>query len=85
MPNSLSNAFLITILGMGLVFGAILLLWGLMALLVRYTRDPADSLDQAGHDSHMMKEQAAVAAVSIALAQAASRNPTSFLCPQPHW
>ena len=34
MVQNLLNAVLITVIGMGLVFVAILLLWGLMALLV---------------------------------------------------
>lgn len=34
------NALWITLIGMGLVFLAILLLWGLLALLVRITAEP---------------------------------------------
>jgi sodium pump decarboxylase gamma subunit len=37
----MANALLISMFGMGLVFLAIILLWGLMALLVRLTREPA--------------------------------------------
>lgn len=36
------SALWITLVGMGLVFAAILLLWGLMALLVRLTREPEE-------------------------------------------
>ncbi|MBE0698388.1 MAG: OadG family protein [Anaerolineaceae bacterium] len=36
----MENALLITLFGMSLVFLSILLLWGLMALLVRLTREP---------------------------------------------
>jgi hypothetical protein len=36
------NALWITLVGMGLVFAAILMLWGLMALLVRLTREPEE-------------------------------------------
>ena len=35
----MANALLITLIGMGLVFVVILLLWGLMALLVRLTAE----------------------------------------------
>ncbi len=37
------NALWITLIGMGLVFAAILLLWGLMALLVRVAAEPAET------------------------------------------
>jgi Na+-transporting methylmalonyl-CoA/oxaloacetate decarboxylase gamma subunit len=40
MSQTLAYALQITVIGMGLVFAAILLLWGLMALLVRLTADP---------------------------------------------
>lgn len=39
----MENALWITLIGMGLVFAAILLLWGLMALLVHLTREPEQS------------------------------------------
>jgi len=73
------NALWITLIGMGLVFVAILLLWGLMALLVRVTAAaepeqsavveevyPAAALELGG--SQDCKRQAAAAAVAFALA-----------------
>jgi hypothetical protein len=42
----MANALLITLVGMGLVFIAILLLWGLMALLVRLTREPEPAVEE---------------------------------------
>lgn len=39
MAENLNIALQITVVGMGLVFAAIILLWGLMALLVRLTTD----------------------------------------------
>lgn len=39
----ITNALWITLIGMGLVFLAILLLWGLMALIVRLTAAPEES------------------------------------------
>jgi Na+-transporting methylmalonyl-CoA/oxaloacetate decarboxylase gamma subunit len=66
----------ITALGMGLVFGAILLLWLMMVLLTRFTRDkesediPAtDSLEPASVSESGFKLQAAAIAVAIALAE----------------
>ena len=76
------NALWITLIGMGLVFVAILLLWGLMALLVQLTAQsdrpekPAESLAEspasvetihADETGQMRKRRAAAAAVTIAL------------------
>ena len=38
MNSEIGFSLLITAIGMGLVFGAILLLWGVMGLLVRFTK-----------------------------------------------
>jgi Na+-transporting methylmalonyl-CoA/oxaloacetate decarboxylase gamma subunit len=64
----------ITALGMGLVFGTILLLWLMMVLLTRFTEDktdePAsDSLEPASVSETGFKLQAAALAVAIALAE----------------
>lgn len=79
----MANALWITLIGMGLVFLAILLLWGLMALLVRLTAErPAPQIQaaeaplasSAGDEQaeaerlHALRRKAAVAAVSAALA-----------------
>ncbi len=40
------DALWITLIGMGLVFAAILLLWGLMALLVRVAAEPAEAQEE---------------------------------------
>ena len=79
MDNAIIDALQITIVGMGLVFAAILLLWGMMAILVRLT---ADSSPSAPDSSHQIKEdqkkdqmelirkrRAALAAIAIAYAQ----------------
>ena len=65
---------------MGLVFGAILLLWGLMAILVRFVRDPQPVVvpDEAEKE---LKLRAAIAAVGLALAQASSSAPHEFPLP----
>jgi Na+-transporting methylmalonyl-CoA/oxaloacetate decarboxylase gamma subunit len=72
---SLSEPLQITIIGMSLVFGAILLLWALMALIVRLGGEDADDEEQliivssSEPDEMKMMEMAAVAAVTGALAQ----------------
>lgn len=72
----MSYALQITLIGMSLVFGAILLLWGVMALLVRFTTNetPVEPLpfeDEAATSSAELKHRAAAAAVALALAEAA--------------
>ena len=76
----MTNVLWITAIGMGLVFAAILLLWGLMALLVRVT-EPRPSaavpavveaipaaLTEAETDAELRRKRAAAAAVAVALA-----------------
>jgi Na+-transporting methylmalonyl-CoA/oxaloacetate decarboxylase gamma subunit len=80
MENALIDALQITIVGMGLVFAAILLLWGMMAILVRITSASSRSVPknsyQIGQDQKeedkmelVRKRRAALAAVAIAYAQ----------------
>ncbi len=78
----MGNALWITLIGMGLVFLAILLLWGLMVLLVRLTREPqkAQPAPLPGNEIPVTKEtptqaqlierkrRAAAAAVAVAFA-----------------
>jgi Na+-transporting methylmalonyl-CoA/oxaloacetate decarboxylase gamma subunit len=77
MAVNLSIALVITAIGMGLVFAAILLLWGLMALLVRLVKDPVEKdEEEAGASktetqSNENRRRAAAVAVAIALAQQA--------------
>jgi Na+-transporting methylmalonyl-CoA/oxaloacetate decarboxylase gamma subunit len=71
MSDVLTQALQITAIGMGLVFGAILLLWGVMNLLTAITADrpvtapvePASVMDSD------LRAQAAAVAVAIALAE----------------
>jgi sodium pump decarboxylase gamma subunit len=84
MAENLYNALLITVLGMGLVFAAILLLWGLMALIVRLApeRQPAQEETEAAASSLERKRQAAAIAVAVALAQhEAGNEPHEFPLP----
>jgi hypothetical protein len=66
---------------MGLVFSAIMLLWGVMALLVRFTRDPIQKEIPEEPDEEALKLQAASVAVSLALTQLASTEPHEFPLP----
>jgi Na+-transporting methylmalonyl-CoA/oxaloacetate decarboxylase gamma subunit len=73
MTTNLQLALQITLVGMGLVFAAIILLWGLMALLVRLAPEqPRQELPEAeeNHQADLeLKRRAAAIAVAVALAQ----------------
>lgn len=76
MSSELSLTLQITAIGMSLVFGAIVLLWGLMALLVRLTAErpaPAAAPDSSRTPLEL-KRRAAAAAVAAALAVEAQRQ-----------
>jgi Na+-transporting methylmalonyl-CoA/oxaloacetate decarboxylase gamma subunit len=71
MSTEMTIALQITLIGMGLVFGAILLLWALMAVLVRVAAEPIPETcgvtdNPAGLER---KRRAALAAIAVALAQ----------------
>jgi Na+-transporting methylmalonyl-CoA/oxaloacetate decarboxylase gamma subunit len=68
--NNLMLALEITALGMGLVFAAIILLWGLMNLLTRLTADRGSSSkrDAAPADGVDADRRAQAAAVAVAIA-----------------
>ncbi len=61
------DALWITLIGMGLVFAAILLLWGLMALLVRVAAEPAGAEAQ--------EEEAPAGASSVGEAERSAAVP----------
>jgi len=79
MDNLLLSLW-ITLLGMGLVFLAILLLWGLMALLTavlpRLERKRAQAADEEA-----LRAQAAAAAVAVALAHQRQSGARPFPMP----
>ncbi|MDI6694484.1 MAG: OadG family protein [Anaerolineales bacterium] len=85
MNENLILALQITLVGMGLVFAAILLLWGVMALLVRLTARSVDveaEQERAALTELERKQRAAAAAVAIALAQTAeATEPHEFPLP----
>ena len=78
MTNNFLLALQITALGMGLVFAAIILLWGMMNLLTAITADrsPASDIIPEGGSAKSvpimdrdLKAQAAAVAVAVALAE----------------
>ncbi len=71
----ITQALLITAIGMGLVFLGILILWGMMALLVFIFRDRLPKLVDVKQDASLpIKMKAAVAAVAVAKANAELRS-----------
>jgi len=84
--DDLMTALEITIVGMGLVFAAIVLLWAVMALLVWLTAErkaveevqaePEISLDELE-----LRQRAVIAAVAVALAQEIRTKPHEFPLP----
>ncbi|MBN1201631.1 MAG: OadG family protein [Anaerolineae bacterium] len=82
MSENLITSLEITVVGMGLVFGAILLLWLVMALLVRFTTEREPEPTGPNADEIEMRRRAAVAAVAVALArQIDDTQPHAFPLP----
>lgn len=77
MATNLTNALMITLIGMSLVFGAIVLLWGVMALLMRLTSSKEEDIGSKiiEKEDINLKRQAAAIAVAVALAQSAKAEP----------
>jgi len=91
MFENLGVALQITVVGMGLVFAAILVLWGLIALLVRATATVAAPEPEAAllptvspPPLSLQRRRAAAIAVALALAQRAQpKTKISPLASQP--
>jgi len=81
MSTPLSTALMISLLGMGLVFAAIVLLWGVIAVLVRLTSKPTQQEARFGAEEAERKRRAAVAAITVALAQELDTQPHEFPLP----
>jgi Na+-transporting methylmalonyl-CoA/oxaloacetate decarboxylase gamma subunit len=82
VENPLSLALQITVVGMGLVFGAILLLWAVMAVLMRLTQERAPVEAEAEPPADLdIKQRAALAALAVALAREASAELHEFPLP----
>ncbi len=74
MAENLATALQITVIGMGLVFGGILLLWGLMSLMLKMTTPKDEETEGAAvpaetDEAHERKRLVAVMAVALALAE----------------
>ncbi len=90
MMQNLSNALIITVIGMALVFVALLLLWLIMALVIKI-KDPVETAPEAGEEDAPQaalqdtlplpgtdrKRRAAAAAVAVAL-QLHTSSPTGL-------
>lgn len=82
MSEQLSIAFLITVVGMGLVFAALILLQVFMTLLVRFTAEKGalpESMPEKDDDN--LRQEVALIAVSIALAEQETKTPKEFPLP----
>ena len=80
MSNPLTLSLYITLIGMGLVFGAIILLWGLMSLMTRILTE-RETGSEVPDASRAQKARAAAAAVAVALAEQAQSRIGHFPMP----
>jgi Na+-transporting methylmalonyl-CoA/oxaloacetate decarboxylase gamma subunit len=89
MPSEIILTLQIALVGMGLVFGAIIMLWGVIALLMRIlagsSLPPEPTLDTLPYNDEMapefeQKRKAAIAAVAIAVAMD-KQSPHEFPLP----
>jgi len=71
MATNMSHALLITLIGMSLVFVALMILWAAMAVLMRILADKpsADTESEATHLERELRRKAAIAAVVVAMAR----------------
>jgi Na+-transporting methylmalonyl-CoA/oxaloacetate decarboxylase gamma subunit len=79
MNAALLLSLQITLIGMGLVFGALILVWGLMVVLVRLTSPAANQADE--NLERDLKHQAASATVAAALAEQSAQQAHEFPLP----
>jgi Na+-transporting methylmalonyl-CoA/oxaloacetate decarboxylase gamma subunit len=93
MDSPLGNALFITLVGMGLVFAAIVAFWALMVVLVKLTArerttatkgpepaSPSLEPDQVEGEREL-RQQAAIAAIAVALALEPDQEPRPFPMP----
>jgi len=82
--TDLTLALQITVVGMGLVFAAILVLWLMMSLLTKFTADEEHASDSAEHDSVSETSiLAQAAALGVAMAMAEQRLSSAHPLPEP--
>ena len=84
--ENLGTALLITLIGMSLVFGAIILLWGVLGSIVRLTtpreRPRRRKTGEPSVAEQLLKKRAAAAAVAYAISRQTSHDePTEFPLP----
>ena len=82
MIEILKQGLLITVIGMGIVFAMILILWGIMVLLVKLTNRP-EKEEAAEESATSLPETVAVAAPADASALAAAIAVAYALSAQP--
>lgn len=83
MSENLTNALLISLIGMGLVFISLLVLWAAMALMMRLTAEKPrveSAPDEAQLESDL-RRKAAIAAVVVAIAREADTDLHEFPLP----
>jgi sodium pump decarboxylase gamma subunit len=68
--NNLILAIEITIVGMGLVFAALILIWWMMALLTRFTAEKEAPASETAPAAQEKDEKAQAAAIGVAIAMA---------------
>ncbi len=68
--NNLILALEITVIGMGLVFAAIVLIWWMMALLTSLTAEKEAPAGEPSSTAQEMDEKAQAAAIGVAIAMA---------------
>ena len=82
--NDISLALQITGIGMGLVFGAIIVLWLMMILLTALTAEKESASDSPEVDSVSSNELfAQAAAIGVAMAMAEQRLSSAHPLPEP--
>jgi len=82
--NNITLALQITAIGMGLVFGAIILLWLMMTLLTAITADKESASDSPETDSVSNDEiLAQAAAIGVAMAMAEQKLSSAHPLPEP--
>ncbi len=81
MNSEMLTAVLITLVGMGLVFATLLLLWGLIVLLVRFFTPKAVKSAPADETNLDELHQAAAVAVALALAEESEQTWHEFPLP----
>jgi Na+-transporting methylmalonyl-CoA/oxaloacetate decarboxylase gamma subunit len=85
--SSILGAVLLTVVGMGLVFAALIVFWGVLHLIVRLTYRTTDGapVATAGEPDRDrdLKRRAAIAGVAVALRLQSDEIPMPFPLPPP--